>query len=162
MYEWRDETTRKGQSTPERFAQSRTDKIRKEEREINNDALSNKRLNNGPSHTPPADFKVTDELRQWASEKYPDVDIESETEKFLRHEFPSHRRNWENAWKTWIQKAYEHGARDTRNPQGKDKIYELLKLGRDLNFERKNGESDAEYSKRVEAWNNQRIARHEA
>jgi hypothetical protein len=157
MYEWRDETTRKGQSTPERFAQSRTDKIRKEEREINNEALSNERLNNSSHHTPPADFKVTDELRQWAMLNYPEVNIDEETAKFRNWEQPSSRSDWDAAWRLWIQRDSERQRNSEPTADKAISIRALRKLGKELNIVPKPGESDDDYLGRVERANDKRI-----
>lgn len=56
---------------------------------------------------PPAQFEVTPELRSWALDAVPELDIGIETEKFLDH----HRaagslfRDWNAAWRKWMRNA---------------------------------------------------------
>ncbi len=58
-----------------------------------------------PKTSIPADFALTDEMRQWAAEKCPRVDIEIETQLFVRH-FLDHpeikRPGWLRSWEAWM------------------------------------------------------------
>lgn len=67
------------------------------------------------SRRAPSDFAITSELRQWASEKCPAVDIEAETEKFRDHEYRDPHSDWPAAWRTWMRNAPEF----KRNGNGK-------------------------------------------
>ena len=53
----------------------------------------------------PESFAVTDDLRKWAREKHPGVDLVAETEVFLDHTFATARTDWDGTWRNWIRKA---------------------------------------------------------
>jgi len=55
----------------------------------------------------PADFAVTDEMREWAIESAPLVDWQRETDKFRDWEFKHPRTDWSATWRTWMRKAQE-------------------------------------------------------
>lgn len=57
------------------------------------------------SRKAPADFEVTDALRQWAAEKVPELNIDDETETFRDHEFKDPKRDWPGAWRNWMKRA---------------------------------------------------------
>lgn len=61
----------------------------------------------------PDDFPITVDLRSWAAEKVPGVNLERETEKFLNH-FRSNgktMKDWTAAWRNWMLRSAEY------NPQ---------------------------------------------
>lgn len=66
----------------------------------------------------PESFCVTEDMRSWAKEKYPNVDIDSETEKFRDHEFRDPHSNWIAAWRQWIRRCTEFVPRGTREDTG--------------------------------------------
>lgn len=53
----------------------------------------------------PPDFEITPELRSWASEKAPGVDIDRETEAFKDYEYRNGHTDWVACWRTWMRKA---------------------------------------------------------
>ena len=53
---------------------------------------------------------VTDELRQWAFEKHPAVDLNAATEKFRDHTFKAAITDWPGAWRNWVRKDAEFAA----------------------------------------------------
>lgn len=55
----------------------------------------------------PTSFEVTGELRAWAAEHFPRVDVERETSRFLDHHraVGSKLADWGAAWRKWIDKA---------------------------------------------------------
>lgn len=59
----------------------------------------------------PAEFFITPEMRSWATEKAPSVDLRAETEQFCDY----HRakgdtmKDWTAAWRTWIRNAVKFG-----------------------------------------------------
>jgi len=64
----------------------------------------------------PADFAITPEMRAWAREKMPGVNIDFETEAFCDH-FRGHGKrmcDWIATWRNWIRRAPEF-ARGGRN-----------------------------------------------
>jgi uncharacterized protein YdaU (DUF1376 family) len=58
---------------------------------------------------PPPDFAITTELRAWAEEEMPDVDIQVETAKFRDYTFKTARteKQWQGEWRNWMRKAHE-------------------------------------------------------
>ena len=73
-----------------------------------------------PSKTPPADYKPSTALLNWAKEKTPNIDCLAETEKFLDYTFSRAMTGWDGAWRNWMrnaQKFYEErNARTTAKP----------------------------------------------
>jgi hypothetical protein len=57
----------------------------------------------------PDDFVVTDELRVWAAQKVPGVDLEAETERMRDWEFKNARTDWSATWREWMRKTFERG-----------------------------------------------------
>lgn len=60
------------------------------------------------SRTVPEDFAITEEMRKWAKEAVPNVDIEAQTVLFRDHEFKDPHGNWPAAWRTWMRRAIEY------------------------------------------------------
>jgi hypothetical protein len=59
------------------------------------------------SRRAPVDFVITEEMRAWARQKCPTVDIDLETEKFRDHEYRDPHSDWPAAWRTWMRNAPE-------------------------------------------------------
>lgn len=57
-----------------------------------------------PSKRCPPDFEITAELRAWAKEKAPDVDIGEETDALKDYEFHAARSDWNGVWRNWMRK----------------------------------------------------------
>lgn len=55
----------------------------------------------------PADFIVTDDLKAWAAEKVPGVDLEAETENMRDHEYRDAHSDWPAAWRKWMRTAFK-------------------------------------------------------
>lgn len=53
----------------------------------------------------PDDFEVTDEMRQWAQDEFPAVDLMTQTSAFRDWEFKAAKTDWVRAWKSWIRKS---------------------------------------------------------
>lgn len=64
-----------------------------------------------PTKRCPIDFQITPELRAWAAEKAPDVDINEETEAVKDHEFFAARCDWNGVWRNWMRKAQKEALR---------------------------------------------------
>lgn len=58
----------------------------------------------------PADFVLTDDLREWAVEHAPDVDPDKATEAFRDHTFRNAITDWPGAWRNWLRKDQEFAA----------------------------------------------------
>lgn len=55
--------------------------------------------------TCPSDFELTPELRHFAWENAPAIDIDRETLKFRNHTFKTARSDWPATWKNWMLEA---------------------------------------------------------
>lgn len=57
-----------------------------------------------PKTTVPEDFAVTDEMRQWARQRTPLVDIDLQTERFVNHfiDKGTKRPGWLRSWNNWM------------------------------------------------------------
>lgn len=82
----------------------------------------------------PADFSVTEELREWAAAKFPHIDLTVQTEAFRDHEYRTGKRDWAAAWRGWIRKAAEFngaskGAGETRRKTRYEQAMEALEHG---------------------------------
>src|SRR5579859_4229751 len=55
----------------------------------------------------PVDFRIDAEMRKWAEEKVPLVNIDVETEKFVDYWRANGRmmHDWVASWRTWIRNA---------------------------------------------------------
>lgn len=60
----------------------------------------------------PSDFTVSPVLREWAKEKVPSVDIDAETEMWKDHHLAkgSTFKDWNAAWRKWMQTAVKFQA----------------------------------------------------
>jgi uncharacterized protein YdaU (DUF1376 family) len=65
---------------------------------------------------PPADFAVTDDLRDWAAQKARGVDLQVETEKFRDHTFKTAISDWPGAWRNWIRRCATPAPGRTQQP----------------------------------------------
>lgn len=59
----------------------------------------------------PAAFEVTEDLKAWAREKAPGIDLAHETEKFRNYHQAKGTtfKDWAAAWRNWMTKAVEYG-----------------------------------------------------
>lgn len=55
----------------------------------------------------PEDFSITAEMRSWAKEACPHVDIDRETACFRDHEFKDPHSDWPAVWRQWMRRAPE-------------------------------------------------------
>ena len=128
MVQWRDEYTRKSGHTQDKVAQSREEQSRTDKKESrDDDSLSDGSARREASRTAPHDFKITPKSRQWAITKFPEVDIDKETEKFRLYEFPMPKSDWDAAWRNWIIRADEYSEKDKNNKGSESSLSELAK-----------------------------------
>lgn len=59
----------------------------------------------------PADFKVTEAMREWAREEAPETDVDRETALFRDHEFRDPHSDWLACWRKWMRRAPEFRSR---------------------------------------------------
>jgi hypothetical protein len=64
----------------------------------------------------PADFVVTADMRKWAAQSCPNLDIEAESAAFRDHEFAAARSDWPAAWRNWMRRTTKF-ARPNHAPQ---------------------------------------------
>ena len=64
-----------------------------------------------PTRRCPPDFQITPDLRTWAAEKAPDVNLEEETEAMKDYEFKVAHHDWPAAWRTWMRREQKAVAR---------------------------------------------------
>ena len=57
----------------------------------------------------PEDFLISEDMRVWAIEHTPAVNLANATEQFTDHALATGRKakNWEAAWRMWMRKAQE-------------------------------------------------------
>lgn len=67
----------------------------------------------------PDSFVVTPEMRSWAAEKCPGVDIDRETENFRDHEFRDPHSDWTRAWRKWMRRSPEFKRNGSTAPEPK-------------------------------------------
>lgn len=77
-------------------------------------------------HRLPEDFPLTDEMRAWAAEEAPHVDVDRETKQFRDywHDETGARaakKNWNGAWRFWMRRAEDRQAPRQRASRQDDK-----------------------------------------
>jgi len=77
------------------------------------------------------DFKVTPEMRLWASSKAPDADLSTETEKFINYWVAKSGKDatkldWAATWRNWILNAKSSQARPDHSARGLAKGMAML------------------------------------
>jgi hypothetical protein len=65
----------------------------------------------------PESFAVTDDLKTWADEHCPNVDLLRETAKFRDHTFKVSHTDWVGAWRNWMRKASEYAQPPRGSPR---------------------------------------------
>jgi hypothetical protein len=84
----------------------------------------------------PDDFSVTDDMRSWATEKHPQVDIDKATLNFVDYWKSKPKDNkqldWTRTWQRWIRTTRpEAKPRVSREDENKKAIREFLKNAKD-------------------------------
>jgi hypothetical protein len=64
----------------------------------------------------PDDFEVTAEMRAWAQDEAPGVDLATQTSAFRDWEFKDAKTDWVRAWKNWIRKSVPSHAHARASP----------------------------------------------
>lgn len=65
----------------------------------------------------PDDFVVTAELKAWAEEKHPGVDLIAQTAAFRDYTFKTAMTDWPGTWRNWIRKAVQFESHTRASPQ---------------------------------------------
>lgn len=95
------------------------EQVRYAPRTIRNPQEPPERAQKRRARTLSKDFSLTVEMQAWAREKFPDIDHQKETEKFIDHARANNRKqvDWQAAWRNWIRKADEFSKqRQTKQP----------------------------------------------
>lgn len=71
----------------------------------------------------PTDFEVTTDMRAWAFETTPEVEIEAATAKFRDHTFAHARSDWPATWRNWMREEQERVK--ARRPTTRKSKFEL-------------------------------------
>lgn len=83
----------------------------------------------------PEPFIVTRDMRSWAAERTPGVDVDSSTEKFVNYWRAKTRdatkRDWELTWHNWLITDFERSTMTARKPKA-EQIVDVLEQGRQL------------------------------
>jgi hypothetical protein len=69
-------------------------------------------------HSIPDDFAISDAERRWANATYPGLDLNFETDQFIRYWRSEGRRkrNWHDAWQKWIADSAKHASKRGNRP----------------------------------------------
>lgn len=65
----------------------------------------------------PEDFSITAEMRKWASEKVPSVDIDAQTEEFCDY-WRAHGKkmaDWTATWRNWMRRSPQFSKTPSRS-----------------------------------------------
>ncbi len=62
-----------------------------------------------PRKRAPEDFRISDQMRAWAAQNVPGIDVDRETEAFMDHEFRNGKTDWPATWRSWMRKAVAMG-----------------------------------------------------
>jgi hypothetical protein len=73
----------------------------------------------------PEDFAITDDLRIWAEQKTPGVNIDAETEAFKDYEFKNAHSDWKATWRQWMRTAATRVSHGTRKSVSQPRISAL-------------------------------------
>jgi hypothetical protein len=59
----------------------------------------------------PVEFPVTDDMRSWAAEHTPTVDVDAQTQRFVDHWTSKGERrvDWVATWRNWMRNAADWG-----------------------------------------------------
>ena len=106
----RDDPVDASPSTQETTNPSTREEKRREDISTTNVVDGGAREKSRPTRRCPPSFSVTPELRTWASEHAPLVDIELQTAKFMDHTFKASITDWAATWRNWMRKDQEYAA----------------------------------------------------
>lgn len=69
-----------------------------------------------PRKRAPIDFQVYEEMKIWAAEKVPGVNIEEETDAFMDCDnFPRGHKDWTGTWRNWMRREQKRINRQQSN-----------------------------------------------
>ena len=72
------------------------------------------------SRTCPPSFALTAELVEWSMQRWPDVDLGHELEKFQNFIFHRPRTDWPRTWRSWILRGAERAAEKRQEVVGRE------------------------------------------
>lgn len=68
-----------------------------------------------PGKKAPESFTLTDDMRAWAIEKVPGVNVEAETDKLKDYTFSRAISDWNGAWRNWMRKAHQDASKSVKS-----------------------------------------------
>ena len=95
-------TQRRTRSDTEAAAVPTVSRVKKPMKKPRNEPVREGRRNRRTSQASvrcPHNFQVTEDLINWAAEKFPTINLNTETEAFRDHEFARARTDWPAAWR---------------------------------------------------------------
>lgn len=91
-----------------------------------------KKPNTPRATTIPDDFEITDDMRSWASDTVPGLDIDWHTQSFIDFWHSASRnntkKNWVATWRNWMRKEYERSKPRNANRSLSNAQKNLLEL----------------------------------
>lgn len=71
---------------------------------------------------PPSNFAVSPQMRQWAAENAPGIDVELEAAKMRDHTFSTARTDWDGTFRNWLRKAFDDRPKGRASQQSTDEV----------------------------------------
>ena len=71
-----------------------------------------------PARKCPADFELTDAMREWAASNAPLVNLDQATAAFRDHTFKTAMTDWAGAWRNWLRRDQQYAA-DKQRPSAR-------------------------------------------
>lgn len=86
----------------------------------------------------PEPFLVTPEMRQWATERTPGVDVNSATEKFVNHWRAATRNatklDWLATWRNWLISDFDRSPARSGKPTPEQRARQTMALAMDIDM----------------------------
>lgn len=112
---------------------SKRDTKRDSKRDKSNEGLNeSKKKERYRATSLPPEFALTDEMKAWAKDHCPDVDLQAETAHFIDHHTAkgSTFKDWTAAWRTWMRRSKSWGKpaqRPTQAPIDQSEFFDTGK-----------------------------------
>jgi hypothetical protein len=68
-----------------------------------------------PQKRCPRLFVISDEMRLWAKDKFPRINVDSATEAFMDHEFKNSHTDWMATWRQWIRSPLNSNGKENHS-----------------------------------------------
>lgn len=107
----RQERDEEAQEGGRNVSASDADKKRTREEKRRDTSTSLRSVEGRATRKCPDSFDVTDQMRDWAAREAPGIDVARETDKFRDYTFKTAHSDWPGAWRNWMRRASDGGAR---------------------------------------------------